>query len=201
MATIRKACKGGIYPKSSSVSSRLGSPTKAKSGGSFPDLNKDGKVTRKDILIGRGVLPKTAQKGKKIKLKEDSRNYITKIKTDDKGNISSLKSRRTVKGLLTGAPRASRLKAGGKVRKAQAGDRLLKSVDTRLGGRKDVFISDDGKYRTKYKYKSADSTTPSRMYNRRTLKGFLTGAKRGIPSGGPTMRKGGSMKKCRYGCK
>jgi len=34
-----------------------------KKGGSFPDLNKDGKVTQKDILIGKGVLPKTAKKG------------------------------------------------------------------------------------------------------------------------------------------
>ncbi len=34
---------------------------------SFPDLNKDGKVTKKDVLIGRGVLPKTAKKGMKVK--------------------------------------------------------------------------------------------------------------------------------------
>jgi hypothetical protein len=39
---------------------------KMKSGGSFPDLNKDGKVTKKDVLIGRGVLPKTAKKGTKV---------------------------------------------------------------------------------------------------------------------------------------
>lgn len=38
-----------------------------KKGGSFPDLNKDGKVTKKDVLIGRGVLPKTAKKGMKMK--------------------------------------------------------------------------------------------------------------------------------------
>jgi len=30
----------------------------AKKGKSFPDLNKDGKVTKKDILIGRGVIGK-----------------------------------------------------------------------------------------------------------------------------------------------
>jgi len=29
---------------------------KAKSGGSFPDLNKDGKVTKADVLVGRGVI-------------------------------------------------------------------------------------------------------------------------------------------------
>lgn len=30
-----------------------------KKGGSFPDLNKDGKVTKADILKGRGVIKKT----------------------------------------------------------------------------------------------------------------------------------------------
>lgn len=36
----------------------------AKSGGSFPDLNKDGKVTKADILVGRGVIK--ARKGAKM---------------------------------------------------------------------------------------------------------------------------------------
>jgi hypothetical protein len=59
-------------------------------------------------------IPK-AQPGRKVRLKEDNRDYITKIKTDDEGKITSLKSRRTVKGLLTGAPRAKKImKNGGK---------------------------------------------------------------------------------------
>jgi beta-N-acetylglucosaminidase len=37
---------------------------KAKSGGSFPDLNKDGKITKADILKGRGVI---AKKGATLK--------------------------------------------------------------------------------------------------------------------------------------
>lgn len=36
---------------------------KAKDGKSFPDLNKDGKVTKADILKGRGVI---AKKGAKV---------------------------------------------------------------------------------------------------------------------------------------
>ena len=47
--------KGGVVKKS------------MKTGGSFPDLNKDGKITQKDILIGKGVLPKTAKKGGSMK--------------------------------------------------------------------------------------------------------------------------------------
>ena len=35
--------------------------------GSFPDLNKDGKVTKADILMGRGVIGKKKNKKKKIK--------------------------------------------------------------------------------------------------------------------------------------
>jgi hypothetical protein len=38
---------------------------KAKSGGSFPDLNHDGKITKADILKGRGVI---AKKGAKMKM-------------------------------------------------------------------------------------------------------------------------------------
>jgi hypothetical protein len=55
--------RGGAKFKFPSVSK---SKVKAKKGGSF-DLNKDGKTTFKDVLIGRGVLPKTAKKGMKVK--------------------------------------------------------------------------------------------------------------------------------------
>jgi hypothetical protein len=43
---------------------KKGGAVKAKSGGSFPDLNKDGKITKADILKGRGVI---AKKGAKVK--------------------------------------------------------------------------------------------------------------------------------------
>lgn len=39
-------------------------PRRAK-GGSFPDLNKDGKVTKADILKGRGVIKKMGGATKK----------------------------------------------------------------------------------------------------------------------------------------
>lgn len=38
--------------------------SKAKNGKSFPDLNKDGKITKADILKGRGVI---AKKGAAVK--------------------------------------------------------------------------------------------------------------------------------------
>jgi len=36
----------------------------------FPDMNKDGKITKADILMGRGVIPK-AQKGNAPKAKKE----------------------------------------------------------------------------------------------------------------------------------
>ena len=42
--------------------------SKAKNGKSFPDLNKDGKITKADILKGRGVI---AKKGAKVKKAQD----------------------------------------------------------------------------------------------------------------------------------
>lgn len=47
-----------------------GKITKAKSGGSFPDLNKDGKITKADILKGRGVI---AKKGASVKKSTSSK--------------------------------------------------------------------------------------------------------------------------------
>jgi hypothetical protein len=43
------------------------SAVKAKNGKSFPDLNKDGKVTKADILKGRGVIAKKGATIKKCK--------------------------------------------------------------------------------------------------------------------------------------
>ena len=48
---------------------------------------------------------------KKIKLKEDSGNYVNKITLGDKGDIDSMKVRRTVGGFLRGAPRVSKAEA------------------------------------------------------------------------------------------
>ena len=51
---------------------------------------------------------------KKIKIKEDSRNYVTKLDTTDTGDIASMKTRRTLKGFLNGSPRVSKAEASSK---------------------------------------------------------------------------------------
>lgn len=54
MATMKKPAK----------KMQMSGAVKAKNGKSFPDLNKDGKITKADILKGRGVI---AKKGIKVK--------------------------------------------------------------------------------------------------------------------------------------
>ena len=72
MAKIKKSAasdtstkKGMNFDKKSFDSLPKLPMKKAKSGGSFPDLNKDGKITKADILKGRGVIAKNGMKMKK----------------------------------------------------------------------------------------------------------------------------------------
>ena len=49
----------------------------------FPDYSGDGKITHKDILMGRGVIPK--KKDPKFNGKTDNRNNrIINVQEDDK---------------------------------------------------------------------------------------------------------------------
>ena len=53
MATIKKS-----PVKKATPMMKMGGTVKAKNGKSFPDLNKDGKITKADVLKGRGVIAK-----------------------------------------------------------------------------------------------------------------------------------------------
>ena len=59
--------KPAVSPTGTFRSPSMNAPKMAKSGGSFPDLNKDGKVTKADILKGRGVIAKKGAAVKKCK--------------------------------------------------------------------------------------------------------------------------------------
>ena len=66
---------------------RNGGPiSKAKNGKSFPDLNKDGKITKADILKGRGVIAKTGTSVPK-------KNSVSK----NIGNLNKAKSGKSIK--------------------------------------------------------------------------------------------------------
>jgi hypothetical protein len=74
--TIKKYKAGGSVDTYTNYSGKTSKPdsytqykkggvVKAKNGKSFPDLNKDGKITKADILKGRGVIAKSGAKLKK----------------------------------------------------------------------------------------------------------------------------------------
>jgi hypothetical protein len=66
MATVKKPVKK-MQTGGDTTMMKMGG-TMAKNGKKFPDLNKDGKITKADILKGRGVI---AKKGTKVKKAED----------------------------------------------------------------------------------------------------------------------------------
>jgi hypothetical protein len=101
MATMKKPAK---------KMQMMGGTTKAKKGGSF-DLNKDGKTTFKDVLIGRGVLPKnTAKKGMKVKKKMNYGGEAASMKP-------TMKSGGKMKRAMMGAMAEPMMKKGGKMTK------------------------------------------------------------------------------------
>ena len=56
---------GTLSPSKNAVSKNVGNLNKAKDGAKFPDLNKDGKISKADVLVGRGVIK--AKKGASMK--------------------------------------------------------------------------------------------------------------------------------------
>lgn len=92
MTTIKKACKGALYPKSSSVSRKL------KSGGDLgmksvkAGYDKNPGVTRADIIV---AAKGQAKKGMKVK-KAQAGDNLPKVekpmkKTNPSSNVSKVK--------------------------------------------------------------------------------------------------------------
>lgn len=114
MATIKKACKGTMSPKSSNVSKRLGSPGKAKSGASLgmnsvkDGFDKNPGVTRADIIIG-------AKKGKAKTGKMLKKQAATAI--------AMKKAGKAPKKAMMGAStmQSPMMKKGGKMKKCKYG--------------------------------------------------------------------------------
>jgi hypothetical protein len=126
-----------------------------------PLIKKTGEFKGSTLKNGGNMTRiKKADNGiKKQRLKEDSRDYITKIKTDDEGNIVSLKSRRTVKGLLSGAPRAKKImKNGGKTPAWQR-----KEGKNPEGGLNAKGVASYRKANPGSKLKTAVTTKPSKL--------------------------------------
>ena len=84
---VKKAMGGGMMKsKMKAKGYKAGGKT------SFPDLNKDGKVTQKDILMGRGVVKKKA--GGMMKSKGYAKGGAMKTKGYSKGGAASGKKQK-----------------------------------------------------------------------------------------------------------
>ncbi len=124
---VKKAKTGISVPKKNSVSKNIGNLNKAKDGKSFPDLNKDGKITKADILKGRGVI---AQKGATVKKKtgmdavKDVGKYVSTFGGATERDNPKQKDINIVKKLKetgTKVKNKLRLKSGGSMKKCKYG--------------------------------------------------------------------------------
>jgi hypothetical protein len=72
----------GIYESKKKIEKKAKGGRVGLKGGSFPDLSGDGKTTMKDILMGRGVIPKPKNKKKMVakKIKTPIEKAIKKNK-------------------------------------------------------------------------------------------------------------------------
>ena len=70
MKNARADMASGYYPSDMGMAGgamyKKGGPVKKKKKSKFPDHSGDGKITKKDILMAKGIIPKTKKmKGKK----------------------------------------------------------------------------------------------------------------------------------------
>jgi hypothetical protein len=86
---VKKALGGEYKYKKIGEKKYGGKVTKAKNGKSFPDLNKDGKITKADILKGRGVI---AKRGATIKKAQTGRKLTPNYSNIKAGGFDSFKT-------------------------------------------------------------------------------------------------------------
>jgi len=100
---------------------KKGGIAKAKNGKSFPDLNKDGKITKADILKGRGVI---AKKGAKLKKAQSGASFknITDMFGRTGGFDGGMRNQMAASILKKKkAAAAPTMKSGGKMKKCAYG--------------------------------------------------------------------------------
>jgi len=166
---------------------KMGGAVKAKNGKSFPDLNKDGKITKADILKGRGVIAqngttqkkeslseKNAREWKEIKARENRIEAAKKEK--EKNSHSNARANKVVgRTMKSGGV----MKKAGKTPKAQTGNNI--KVNPPAGYTKGSGYKSFGKSGVSVKKMQYGGAAASM-----------------VP---PMMKKGGATKKCKYGCK
>lgn len=114
-----KASKDAGFNKAKAM--KKGGIAKAKNGKSFPDLNKDGKITKADILKGRGVI---AKKGAKLKKAQSGASFknITDMFGRTGGFDGGMRNQMAASILKKKkAAAAPTMKSGGKMKKCAYG--------------------------------------------------------------------------------
>jgi hypothetical protein len=94
---------------------KVGSMGSAKNGKSFHDLNKDGKVTRADILKGRGVI---AKKGASVKKMQYGGADASMVPMKKGGVVKKAGMHKMPNGSMM---KNSAMKSGGKMAKCKYG--------------------------------------------------------------------------------
>jgi len=169
---------------------------KAKSGKSFPDLNKDGKITKADILKGRGVIAKNGKPVKKAFLGALAPLAMKALPMlggmlgggggEKKGGMGGIGG--MLGGLLGG-------KNGKTVKKSKSGSTIKKAMNGYGGKAASMVPMKMGGKIKKAQTGNAIIDKASKDYKSYSAG---TGPKPPLSSG---FKNGGSTKKCKYGCK
>jgi hypothetical protein len=166
-----KRALGGEYKyKKLGEKKNGGKVTKAKNGKSFPDLNKDGKITKADVLKGRGVI---AKKGAVIK-KAQGGTKVVKGSRPGMGVFRTTKERTTSGGVT------------------EPYKYKTESIDTT------GYSKGRNNYKVKTvegegdKTRSKVTSTKSKVISRKDVPSTLKSLNKA--------KTGGSMKKCKGGC-
>lgn len=189
--------------KTKTVSQRIGDIT-------LRDVKNAGEDALQLSTLGAYGKVKKALGGEYKYKKIGEKKYGGKVTKAKNGTSLGMKSVKAGFDKNPGVTRADiitaakgKAKSGKTIKKAQDGNtvrglRLMGENSRKVSPNKSKYVSEDGNYKMKFKGGS-DTSAPTSAVQRRTLKGFLKGAPKA--AGKMALKSGGSMKKCKYGCK
>ena len=170
---------------------KVGNMGSAKNGKSFPDLNKDGKVTRADILKGRGVIAKNGKPVKKAAI-----GALLPLAMKAAPMVAGMfggKGKKGGMGGIGGMLGGLLGKNGKSVKKAKSGTLVKKA---QMGS----FVTNEfaAKNRAFPASPKPKSTSNTKLLDSSIKKGKAINAYQGKK--GMVAKSGTSMKKCKGGC-
>ena len=125
---------------------------KSKGPGKLTDLSGDGKVTKKDVLIGRGVLPKPQKppkSGGPAKTRAEMRLEKTKMKAQKAKDATKGKKSSESKEVIRQANKAKRLDKKAKRQEGRAERKKIRKADLSRGDKRKQIIDSRKKQKAK----------------------------------------------------